>query len=120
MPTWDYNNFIFGGTKLVSSEFATEEDGYEDKEVMVKRGGFWERIFETDPTLHLWDDYKPIIIRVPKRKPIAYRIYDMIVAHPIIIEKLTTEFGKFSTATKEATFSMEGFKNAVAKLENFK
>lgn len=121
MPTWDYNNkFIFGGTKLVSSEFATEEDGYEDKEVMVKRGGFWERVFETDPTLHLWDDYKPVIIRVPKRKPIAYRIYDMIVAHPIIIEKLATEFGKFSTATKDATFSMESFKNAVAKLENFK
>lgn len=119
MVNWDIN-IIFDGTKLVSSEFAIEEDGYEDKEVMVKRGGFWERVFETDPTLHLWDDYKPVIIRVPKRKPVAYKFYDMIIAHPIIIEKLTREFSKFSTATREATFSMESFKNAVAKLENFK
>lgn len=120
MANWNIDSFIFGGTRLVSSEFATEEDGYEDKEVMVKRGGFWERIFDTDPTLHIWDDYRPVIIRVPKRKPMAYRIYDTIVAHPIIIEKLTTEFGKFSTATREASFSMESFKDTIKEIEENK
>lgn len=38
------------GLKVVSSQWATEEDGYEDKEIIIKRGGFWERIFETDPS----------------------------------------------------------------------
>ena len=31
------------GMKIIFSEYATKEDGYEEKDAMVKRGGFWER-----------------------------------------------------------------------------
>lgn len=118
MPIWDYNNFSFGGTKLVSSEYATVEDGYEDKEIQVKRGGFWERTFDTDPTLHIWDDYKPVMVKVPKRKPVAYKIYDMIVAHPSIIDSLSKELDNFSTSARETTFSFEEYTKAVNHLKN--
>ena len=97
------------GMKIISSELATEEDGYEDKEVMVKRGGFWERIFDTDPTLHIWDDYKPVIVRVPKRKPIMHRINDMIVSHPDLIKSLTNAMSSLSTATTSARASILNF-----------
>lgn len=115
------------GTKVIVSDFCTEDDGYEDKEIFVKRGGFWERIFDTDPTLHIWDDYKTKTIKVPKRKPAMYMVNGDIFAHPDIIKALTNgfisisnAFGTISTATRESSFSMEDFKNAVAKLENFK
>lgn len=115
------------GTKVIISEFCTEDDGYEDKEILVKRGGFWERIFDSDPTLHLWDDYKTKTVKVPKRKPAMYMVNGDIFAHPDIIKALTNEiinvsneFGTFSTAARETSFSMENFKTALAKLENFK
>lgn len=97
--------------KIISSEFATEEDGYEDKEVMVKRGGFWERIFDTDPTLHIWDDYKPVIIKVPKRKPAMYRLYDMIIAHPEIIKRLSNELINVSNYSTSAASAISDFSN---------
>lgn len=98
-----------GGMRVISSEFATEEDGYEEKEIMVKRGGFWERIFDTDPTLHIWDDYKPVIVKVPKRKPAMYRINDMIISHPDLIKSLTNAMSNLSTATTSAGASILNF-----------
>lgn len=99
------------GMKVVSSQWATEEDGYEDKEIMVKRGGFWERIFETDPTLHLWDDYKPVIIKSPKRKPTMYSFQNMIIAHPEIIDRLTKELINVSNYSTSAASSISDFSN---------
>lgn len=97
------------GMKVVSSQWATEDDGYEDKEIMVKRGGFWERIFETDPTLHLWDDYKPVTIKVPKRKPAMYSFQDMIIAHPDIIDRLTKELIKVPDYSTSAASAISNF-----------
>lgn len=103
--------------KVISSQLATEDDGYEEKEVMVKRGGFWERLWETDPTLHLWDDYKPVIVNVPKKKPAMYRLHDMIVAHPDIIRKITESLLDLSNASTFATASIsnlsENYRNYI-------
>jgi hypothetical protein len=104
--------------KIFSSVHVTEEDGYEDKEVMVKRGGFWERIFDPDPTLHLWDDYKLKTIRVPKRKPAMYKIRDMIVGHPELIEKLINSLDTFSTSVKETTFYFENYTEFLNSLDD--
>lgn len=111
MPIWDYSNFSFGGTKIMSSEYATIEDGYEDKEIMVKRGGFWERIFDTDPTLHIWDDYKPTIVKVPKRKPAMYKIGDMIISHPKLIQNLMESINSLSISSIYATNAVNDFSN---------
>jgi len=101
-----------GGMRVISSEFATEEDGYEEKEIMVKRGGFWERIFDTDPTLHIWDDYKPVIVKVPKKKPAMYRLYDMIIAHPDLIKELSEGMMNMSNAATHASSSIASFSNS--------
>ena len=100
------------GMKIISSELATEEDGYEDKEVMVKRGGFWSRIFDPDPTLHIWDDYKPVIVKVPKKKPAMYRLYDMIISHPDLIKELSEGMMNMSNAATRASSSIASFSNS--------
>lgn len=105
------------GMKIISSELATEEDGYEDKEIMVKRGGFWSRIFDPDPTLHIWDDYKPVIVKAPKRKPAMYKIGDMIVSHPKLIQELTNSMNGLSIATTYATSATNDF-SRVYRFEN--
>lgn len=105
-------SFLNTGLKVVSSVHATEDDGYEEKEIMVKRGGFWERIFDTDPTLHIWDDYKPVVVKVPKRKPAMYRIHDMIVAHPDLIKKLSEAMMDISSAATHASTSIANFSNS--------
>lgn len=92
-----------GGMRIISSELATEDDGYEEKEVMVERGGFWSRIFDTDPTLHIWDDYKPVIVKVPKRKPAMYKIGDILVSHPKLIQELTNSMNGLQIANTCAT-----------------
>lgn len=96
------------GLKIISSEHATEEDGYEEREVMVKRGGFWERIFDTDPTLHIWDDYKPVKIKVPKRKPAMYKIGDILVSHPSLIRELMKSMDGLINASTHATSAIAG------------
>lgn len=98
-----------GGMRVIFSEFSTEEDGYEDKEIMVKRGGFWSRIFDPDPTLHIWDDYKPVIVKVPKRKPAMYKIGDILVSHPKLIQDLTNSMNGFSIATTYANSATNDF-----------
>lgn len=93
-----------GGMRVIFSEFSTEEDGYEDKEIMVKRGGFWSRIFDPDPTLHIWDDYKPVIVKVPKRKPAMYKIGDILISHPSLIQELMKSMdGLINTSTHTTT-----------------
>ena len=96
------------GMKVMSSEHATEEDGYEEKEVMVKRGGFWERIFDTDPTLYIWDDYKPIKIKVPKRKPVMYKIGDILISHPSLIQDLMKSMDGLINASTYGTGAITG------------
>ncbi len=117
------------GIKVITSEYCFEDsDEHEDKEVLVKRGGFWERIFDTDPTLHIWDDYKTKTIRVKKKKPIMYMLNgDKLIIHPSFLEELKSSIFNLSysyegmtTATAETDFSMENYKEALAKLENFK
>ena len=96
------------GLKVMSSEHVTVEDGYEEKEVMVKRGGFWERIFDTDPTLHMWDDYKPVKIKVPKRKPATYRIGDILISHPSLIQELMKSMDGLINASTHTTSAITG------------
>ena len=96
------------GMKVMSSEHATEEDGYEEKEVMVKRGGFWERIFDTDQTLHIWDDYKPVKIKVPKRKPTMYKIGDILISHPSLIQELIKSMDGLINTSTHATNAISG------------
>ena len=96
------------GMKIMSSEYATEEDGYEEKEVMVKRGGFWERIFEKDPTLHIWDDYKPVKTKVPKRKPIMYRVGDILISHPSLVQDLMKSMDGLINTLTHATNAING------------
>ena len=96
------------GLKIMSSEHATEEDGYEEREVMVKRGGFWERVFDTDPTLHIWDDYKPVKISVPKRKPVMYKIGDILVSHPSLIQELIKSMDGLTNTSTHATNAISG------------
>lgn len=100
------------GMKVVESEFATVEDGYEEKEIKVKRGGFWERIFEKDPTLHIWDDYKTVIVSVPKRSPAMFLIGDVFLAHPKImigLKNLSEDFINLSKTTEATTSSIYNF-----------
>ena len=99
------------GMKIIFSEYATKEDGYEEKDAMVKRGGFWERIFDTDPTLHIWDDYKPVKIKVPKRKPIMYRVGDILISHPSLIQDLMKSMDGLINATTHATSAITGLTN---------
>ncbi len=113
-------SFLNAGLKVFSSEYATEEDGYEYKEVMVKRGGFWERLFDTDPTLHLWDDYKPVMKKVPIRKPVMYRIHNMIISHPDLIERLAKSIASLSNAATKATSSISSFSESYKEFFNEK
>ena len=96
------------GMKVLESEFATVEDGYEEKEIKVKRGGFWERIFEKDPTLHIWDDYKPVKIQVPKRKPAMYRIGDILISHPSLIQELMKSMDGLINSSTHTTSAITG------------
>ena len=96
------------GMKIMSSEHATEEDGYEEKEIMVKRGGFWERIFDTDPTLHIWDDYKPVKVKVPKREPVMYKIGDILMSHPSLIQELMKSMDGLINASTYGTSAITG------------
>jgi hypothetical protein len=76
------------GMQVIQSNFAVEEDGKEDKEIQVERGGFWERLFDPDPTLPLWQKTKTRIIKVPHYKPVMYRMMDKLIVHPSLMPSL--------------------------------
>lgn len=81
---------LFGnfGTPIIESLQAVELDGEEDKEIEVSRGGFWARLFDTDPTLHLWDKTKKVTIKVPHYKPAMYWLVDRFIVHPSLMPKI--------------------------------
>ena len=74
--------------QIITSNFAVEPDGTEDKEVQVERGGFWARLFDPDPTLPLWQKTKTEVIQVPHYKPAIYKMMDKIVCHPSLFEQI--------------------------------
>ena len=74
--------------QIITSSFAVEQDGTEDKEIQVERGGFWARLFDPDPTLPLWQKTKTKIVQVPHYKPVIYRLMDKIICHPSLYEQI--------------------------------
>lgn len=74
--------------QVIQSNFAVEQDGYEDKEIQVERGGFWARLFDPDPTLPLWQKTKTKVIQTPRWKPVIYRMFDKIICHPTMYEQI--------------------------------
>lgn len=79
------------GMEILTSNFAVEQDGMEDREVEIERGGFWERLFDPDPTLPLWQKTKTKVIRVPNYKPAMYRVMDKFIVHPSLFEQLKSQ-----------------------------
>lgn len=76
------------GMQIITSNFAVEEDGTEDIEIQVERGGFLARLFDPDPTLPLWKKTKTKIVQVPHYKPAIYRTMDKIICHPSLYDQL--------------------------------
>jgi hypothetical protein len=76
------------GMKIIQSNFAVEQDGTEGKEIQVKRGSFWARLFDPDPTLPLWQKTKTKVIQVPHYKPVIYMMKDQIICHPSLYEQI--------------------------------
>lgn len=91
--------------QVISSNYAVEQDGYEDVEIQINRGRFWERLFDPDPTLPLWQKTKTKIIQLPKYKPAMYRIGDRIISHPALIEHLKREMIQIPKHGSNHTFS---------------
>lgn len=92
------------GMKILESLNAVEQDGYEDKEIQVERGGFWERLFDPDPTLPLWQKTKTRIIQVPHYKPAMYQIADQFIVHPALMPAILDAI-KAKNTTRSDTFS---------------
>lgn len=76
------------GLRVIESESAVEQDGTEDREIQIERGGFWERLFDPDPTLPLWQKTKTKIVKLPRYKPVMYRIMDKLIIHPSLMPSL--------------------------------
>jgi hypothetical protein len=74
--------------QIITSNFAIELDGTEDKEIQVDRGGFWARLFDPDPTLPLWQKTKTKIVQVPHYKPVIYRVMNKIICHPSLVDQV--------------------------------
>lgn len=74
--------------QIIESNFAVEQDGYEDKVIQVERGGFLARLFDPDPTLPLWQKTKTKTVKVPHYKPVIYRLLDKLIVHPSLVETL--------------------------------
>lgn len=72
--------------QIIQSNFAVEQDGYENQEIQVQRGGFWERLFDPDPTLPLWQKTKTKVISVPRYKPVIYQLFDKLIVHPSLMD----------------------------------
>lgn len=78
--------------QIVTSNFAVEQDGYEDKEIEVSRGSFWQRVFDPDPYAPLWQKTKKKIVKVPHYKPVIYRVLDKLIVHPLQVEQIRAAF----------------------------
>lgn len=52
------------------------------QEIVTVRKTFWERLFETDPTIHMWDKTKKVVQTVTRKVRCAYLIGDVIIVHP--------------------------------------
>lgn len=76
------------GFQIIESLNAVEIDGEEDKEIEVQRGGFLARLFDTDPTLPLWQKTKTKVIKVPHYKPVIYQLFDKFIVHPSLMPEI--------------------------------
>ena len=54
----------------------------EEETIEISRGGFWARLFDTDPTLHIWDKTKTVT--TVKMNPAMYIVGSQIVYHPAL------------------------------------
>jgi hypothetical protein len=76
--------------QIIESNFAVAEDGTIDKVIQVKRGGFWERMFDPDPTLPLWQKTKTKVVKVANFKPVMYLLKEMnqLICHPSLVGEI--------------------------------
>lgn len=78
----------YNGMKVFESNLAVKQNGTEEKEIQVQRGGWLERLFDPDPTLPLWQKTKTKVIQVPHYEPVIYRMLDKIIVHPSLMPKI--------------------------------
>lgn len=81
-------NLTIMGMPVITSNLAVKQSGEEDREVTKNRGGFWERVFDTDPTLPLWQKTVTEIIKVPHFDPVLYVLDGTIICHPYLYPEL--------------------------------
>jgi hypothetical protein len=81
-----------GQYQIIISPYAYRKAGEELREKEVSRGGFWQRMFDPDPTIPLWIKTKKVMLKYPHMEPCIYMIGNQIICPQELYEEMTRQF----------------------------